>query len=191
MTFRTISILALSGSLRAASYNTRLLHAVARLAPAGVDIAVYQGLGALPLFNPDLALTELPAVVALQQAVAAADGILIASPEYAHGVSGVMKNALDWLVGSEQFPGKPVALLNASPRATHAQAALVEILNTMSARIVSQASIALPLLGSGLDQDGIVQHATLGTILRDAIAAFAAAIQTPECALIGAAFPVK
>ena len=72
------------------------------------------------------------------------DGILISSPEYARGVAGVMKNALDWLVGSYEFPDKPVALINTSPRATHALAALRLTLETMSAQIVEQASHHAP-----------------------------------------------
>ena len=64
--------------------------------------------------------------------------MIIASPEYAHGVSGVLKNALDWLVGSDGFAGKPVLILNAAPRARHAIVALREILATMSAQIVDE-----------------------------------------------------
>ena len=64
---------------------------------------------------------------------------MIAAPEYAHGVPGALKNALDWLVASDAFPGKPVALINAAPRAFHAQAALRETLATMAARLVPEA----------------------------------------------------
>ena len=82
----------------------------------------------------------------LRDRVRRADGLLISSPEYAHGVPGAMKNALDWLVGGEEFIYKPVALLNASPRATHAQASLAETIRTMSGRLVPEASIAVPSL---------------------------------------------
>lgn len=150
-----MQILALSGSLRAASLNTALLRALARIAPPEIEVRVFTGLGQLPLFNPDLERDEPAPVAALRQAIMDADALLIASPEYAHGVSGVMKNALDWMVGSECFIDKPLALFNASPRATLAQAALRETLVTMSARVVDAACITLPIIGSGLDRDRI------------------------------------
>src|SRR5262245_51288966 len=112
----TLRLLALSGSLRAASINTTLLRAAAMLAPEGVEINVYGGLGELPHFNPDLEGTEPSTVKDFWAQVRTCDGMIISSPEYAHGIPGVLKNALDWLVGGEEFIGKPVALFNASPR---------------------------------------------------------------------------
>lgn len=156
-----ITILAIAGSLRAASLNTALLRAIARLAPPSFDIRIYPGLGELPLFNPDLDADSLPPVTGLRDAILAADVLILASPEYAHGVSGPMKNALDWMVGNESFVDKPLVLLNASPRATHAQAALRETVRTMSARLIDEACISLPLLGSGLDADGIAADPAL------------------------------
>jgi chromate reductase len=100
-------ILAISGSLRAASSNTAVLQAAAFLAPAGVEIVLYTGLGDLPHFNPDLDTDDPPEVVrALRHEIGQCDGLLICSPEYAHGVAGAMKNALDWLVSSVEFPEK-------------------------------------------------------------------------------------
>jgi NAD(P)H-dependent FMN reductase len=173
MTIR--SILAVSGSLRATSYNTAALRAAAACSPPGIVVRVFDGIGLLPLFNPDLDDAPLAPVAAWRAALDAADAVLIASPEYAHGVSGVMKNALDWAVSMPTFPGKPVALLNTSPRAMHAQAALHEILQTMSARLVPEASIALPLQGSGLALDGILARPDLVDALRGAVRALAAA----------------
>lgn len=171
----TTTILAVSGSLRAASYNTAALRVAALVAPPGVAVHVFDGIGALPLFNPDLDNAPLAPVATWREALEAADAVLIASPEYAHGVSGVMKNALDWAVSMPTFPGKRVALLNTSPRASHAQDALREILLTMSATLVPEASIALPLQGSRLDMDGILARADLVQALRGAVAALAAA----------------
>lgn len=135
--------LAVSGSLRAASLNRCMLEMAAQCAPAGLEIRLFDGLGALPLFNPDIEATDPPAVAHLRHSIASADAVLIASPEYAHGVSGVMKNALDWMVGSEAMVGKPVLLWNASPRATHALAALRETLLVMSARLIPEAGLCL------------------------------------------------
>jgi len=158
---RTAKLLAISGSLRAASLNTMLLRALARLAPPGVEVSVYAGLGSLPLFNPDIETPEPVPVAALHAAILAADALVIASPEYAHGVTGAMKNALDWMVGNESFVNKPVALLNASPRARHAQEHLRETVSVMSGRLIEPACIAVPLLGAGLDEDGIVSDPDL------------------------------
>ena len=138
-------VLAISGSLRAKSTNTSALKAAARLAPAGMDIVLYDGLSTLPHFNPDLDTDVPPApVLALRREIGSCQGLLLSSPEYARGIAGAMKNALDWLVGSLEFPGKPVALINASPRATDADAHLRLTLATMSARLVEAASITLP-----------------------------------------------
>lgn len=118
-----IRLLAVSGSLRAKSVNSPLLRAVARLAPAEIEVQWCPGLGELPLFNPDLEGDPPTVVQQFRACVAQADALLIASPEYAHGMTGTLKNALDWLVSFEPFAYKPVAVLNASPRARHADAA--------------------------------------------------------------------
>lgn len=152
-----MKVLGISGSLRKASINSALLRAAGRLAPPGVELMVLNGLGELPLFNPDLEASSPLPVRALHAAVAEADALLFASPEYAHGVTGTIKNALDWLVSFEPFVGKHVAVLNASPRAHHADAALREILKTMSAAIVEPASLSIPLLGAKLDEHGMVE----------------------------------
>ena len=177
---RDLRIFALSGSLRAVSSNTSLLRAAARLAPQGVEITVYGSLGVLPHFNPDLEEDEPPVVTDFRARVRAADGLLISSPEYAHGVPGVMKNALDWLVSDEEFMGKPVALFNASPLATYAQASLRETITVMSARIVAEASIAVPVSGKKLDEAGIVAHPEIAGAVRGALEAFARAIRSRD-----------
>ncbi len=140
---KAMNVLALSGSLRKASLNTTMLCMAAASAPTGVRVKLFRGLGRLPLFNPDLEVNCPDAVAHLRDKIAGADALLIASPEYAHGVSGVMKNALDWMVSSAVFVDKPVALWTASPRASIALAALRETLNVMSARVVDSASLAL------------------------------------------------
>jgi len=175
---RPVSILAISGSLRAASSNSALVQAAAATAVAGVEVSVYEGLADLPPFNPDLDEGQGPAaVVRFRAALQACDALLISSPEYAHGVPGVLKNALDWVVGSGELIDKPVALINASPRATHAQASLTETLTVMSARVVPEASIAVPLAGRNLDATGILAATELALALRGALASLAAAVR--------------
>jgi chromate reductase len=161
-----VNILAVSGSLRAASINSALLRVARQLAPPGIDITLCTVVGELPLFNPDLEDQPPASVVQLRAQVAAADALLIASPEYAHGVTGAIKNTLDWLVSFEPFINKPVAVLNASPRAHHADDALRETLRTMSAVIVESASVSIPLLGSGVtEQDMAAAPAIVDAIL--------------------------
>lgn len=175
-----MKILAISGSLRAASHNRAVLEAARCLAPSGVVIELCDVIGKLPFFNSDLEADRLPEqVAAFRTAIGAADGLLISSPEYARGVSGVMKNALDWLVSSHEFPGKPVALINTSPRATHALAALTLTLETMSAVLIGDASITLPLLGTANDARSIAANPDLAEPLRHAIEKFAQAIANP------------
>jgi chromate reductase len=173
-------ILAISGSLRAASSNTATLQAAILLAPAGIEVTLYTGLGSLPHFNPDLDTDDPPeSVKALRHEIGLSRGLLICSPEYAHGIAGSMKNVLDWLVGSIEFPEKPIALINTSQRAIHAPAQLREVLTTMSARLVDEASITLPLWGRTLDAAAIASDPVLSKKLETALQHFARAIQMP------------
>ena len=169
-------ILAIAGSLRARSSNRTVLEAARLLTPAGMDILLYEGLGDLPLFNPDRENPPPLPVAALRAAVEGADGLLICSPEYARGISAVLKNALEWLVSGHEFPDKPVAVINASQRSTEADGQLRLVLRTMSARLIEQASITLPMLGRDLDAKGLVGDAALSAALRQALADFADAI---------------
>ena len=173
---QTLNVLALCGSLRRASINAALLRAAARLAAPAADIEVADWLGRLPLFNPDLE-AEMPLPVqALHLAVAHADAIVIATPEYAHGVSGAIKNTLDWLVSFEPFIHKPVAVINASPRAHHADDALRETLRTMSAGLVGERSFAVELLGARMDEDAMVAAPGVAAVVAEALDALRAEI---------------
>ncbi|HEU4995261.1 MAG TPA: NADPH-dependent FMN reductase [Gemmatimonadaceae bacterium] len=171
-------LLAISGSLRARSSNAELLRALRLLAAPRFEVRLYEGLGELPHFNPDLdgdgAVLPQP-VAAFRQSVDGAAALVISSPEYAHGVPGALKNALDWLVSGPEIIYKPISLLNASPRSTHAQAALAETLRTMSTVLVDEACIALPISGRALDADAIVKDDALRTQLEAALSALAAA----------------
>jgi chromate reductase len=170
-----IRVLAMSGSLRRASSNSALVAAVARLAPRAVDVSIYRGLAELPPFNPDIDGDSAPAaVMGFRTALHTCHALLLSSPEYAHGVPGVLKNALDWVVGSGELIDKPVALINTSARATHARASLVETLSVMSARLVRDASITVALDGRMLDADGIVADETIAAAVRSAIDALVA-----------------
>jgi chromate reductase len=136
-------ILGISGSLRRGSHNTNLLRAAAELLPPGVEIDVYDGLRALPPYDPDLDLEPAdPAVARLRGAIASADGVLIATPEYNGSIPGALKNALDW--ASRPFPdsalrGKPVAVIGASTGlfgAVWSQAETRKVLGIIGADVV-------------------------------------------------------
>lgn len=167
-----LRFLAISGSLRAASSNTVLLRAAVALAPSDVEITLYDGLGELPYFNPDLdSESPPPSVVEFRSRLQAADGVLICSPEYAHGVPGVLKNALDWIMSSGELMHKPVALLNASFAATHAHTSLWETLSVMMAQIVPEASLRVPLTTNKIDEATVLANNKLTGTLRKALAA--------------------
>jgi chromate reductase, NAD(P)H dehydrogenase (quinone) len=160
-----MKVLAICGSLRVASINRAVLRTAARLAPSGMRVELYDGMADLPLFNFDLDRHPPEAVQRLRRAVSDADALLIASPEYAHGVSGVMKNALDWLVSLEAFYLKPVALLNAQPRSRYADQALRETLQTMSASLIETASIDIELSTASLTEQGMMVAPDVTTAL--------------------------
>ena len=173
-------VLAISGSLRKGSTNTAALVALARLAPEGVRVLLYQDLGRLPPFNPDDDVEDGPVpapVENLRALVGASDAIVIAAPEYAHGLPGTFKNALDWLVASETFAGKRVALINASPRAFHAQADLREILATMAARLVPEAFATLSLIGNAVTADDILADPASARRLKESLDALIGSLQ--------------
>jgi chromate reductase, NAD(P)H dehydrogenase (quinone) len=184
-----IRVVAISGSLRRASSNSALVGAAARLAPDTVDVSIYRGLAELPHFNPDIDDDAVPEAVArLRAALRTCDAVLLSSPEYAHGVPGVVKNALDWVVGSGELVDKPIALINASGRAKHAWASLAETLTVMSAHVIVEASITIPLDGRALDAHGIAGNAELATALRSAIDALADAARGTHAGSSGGIF---
>lgn len=172
-----MKLLGLSGSLRKASLNSAVLAAARKLAPAGTALSISAAIGRLPHFNADLDDQAPPAEVRdFRAEIAASDGLVIACPEYAHGLPGVFKNALDWLVASLEFPGKPITLINTSPRAFHAQACLREILTTMSARLIPEAFVTLPLLGRTIDAELLLADPDLASPLAAGLQRFVQAI---------------
>ena len=174
-----MKILTISGSLRARSSNTELLRAAQLVADPSWTFDHYDGLASLPHFNPDDDLEgAIPPepVRHLRARIAAADALLVCSPEYAHGVPGSLKNALDWMVSDAAMIGKPIGLLNASARSTFAHRQLAETLRTMSATIVEGASIVISLDGRRLDAAGIAADPVLAALVRRALDALATVI---------------
>jgi chromate reductase len=160
-----VRILGISGSLRRDSHNTRLLRGVGELLPPGVELEVFDRLGAIPPYNEDEEHSTPPAVAALKAAIAGADGVLVSTPEYNASIPGVLKNALDWVsrpVRATPLMGKPAAVIGASTGlfgAVWAQAETRKVLGTIGARVVDreipigQAEDALGADGLPLEED--------------------------------------
>jgi len=151
-------ILAVAGSLAARSSNGALLRTAHRIAPVGVEVGEAVCVGDIPPFNPDMERDggAAPAAVAVLRAqIASADGMLIASPEYAHSLPGVLKNALDWVVGSGELYEKPVAVMCASPRpngGVYGRQALEQTLRAQGSIIVVSATVAVTAADKGADE---------------------------------------
>ena len=177
-------LLTVAGSLRAGSSNATLLAAVAQLAPAGLTVSAYRALGSLPAFNPDReeAAVQLPiAVRRWRAALAAADVVLISTPEYAHGIPGAFKNALDWVVGSSELVGKPVGVINPSAASRFAFPQLIEVLSVMSANVVPAATIVLDVPRRGADAAQLAADPVVAARLGEVLSALLAAIPgTPD-----------
>jgi chromate reductase len=183
--FRTTPIrrvLCLAGSLRRDSWNRRLLQAAVAQAPATLHLDVYDALSAVPLFDEDLEQRE-PAgpagVQALRAAIAAADGVIIATPEYNHAIPGVLKNALDWLSRDnpegEVLPEKPVAVLGASsgPWGTRlAQASLRQVLHTCGALVMPSPTLFVANAASRFDAHRTLTDLATVQSLQDFVLAF-------------------
>jgi len=167
-------LLTVAGSLRAGSSNATLLAAVAQVAPANLTVAPYRALGSLPAFNPDReeAAVRLPsAVTRWKAALAAADMVLFSTPEYAHGIPGALKNALDWVVGSGELVGKPVGVINLSAASQFAFPQLIEVLTVMSANVVRDATVVLDLPRRGVDGAELAADPVVAGKLRDVLGA--------------------
>ena len=140
-------VLAISGSARAASTNTALLRGLARHAPEGMTVEVFAGVGALPVFSPDLEGPATPrAVLDWAARVGRADALVISCPEYAHALPGGLKNALDWLVSRPEIIGKPAALVHASHRGDDVLADLRRVLSTVTERFLPDVFLRVPLM---------------------------------------------
>jgi NAD(P)H-dependent FMN reductase len=177
-----VRVLAISGSLRARSANTAVLEAARQLAPPGMEVVLYRGIADLPAFNPDHEHPDLalpPAAAELRARVAGAEALLISSPEYAHGIPGALKNLLDWLVGSVDFPGKPVALISVFERSLFVQPQLAEVLRTMSARLVPAEAVIVPIARRDMNAPAIAAHPGHAAQLQRALTGLLRSLASP------------
>ena len=150
-------ILAISGSLRTGSSNTAILLAAKQLAIADCEIVLFHGLDQLPHFNPDREGEVIPALTHFRDEIKKSHALIICSPEYAHGIPGTLKNALDWIVGTSDLDKLPVGIINATPLyegKRFAQESLFEILKTMSANVTPETCLAISKVRSKIDSQG-------------------------------------
>lgn len=180
------NIVGLCGSLRRGSFNAALLRAAAGLAPDGsrIDARTLHG---VPLYDGDLEAAEgiPPAVAALKDAVAAADGLLLATPEYNNGIPGVFKNAIDWMSRpaadiARVFGGKPVAVIGASPGGFGTQLAQngwLPVLRTLGTAPWFEGRLMVARAGDVFDADGRIVDAGIERRLRGFVAGFCAHVE--------------
>ncbi len=169
-------ILAICGSLRGASNNTRLLRAFAEEAPNGVEVVLWDGLRAVPPYDQDDqdAAETHPAVAALREAVTDADAVFFATPEYNSSIPGVLKNALDWAsrpIATNVFRNKPVGVISSSAGAfggVWSAAELRKVLAAMGAR-VTEIEIAVGHGMDRFDEDGRLADDDTREQLREAL----------------------
>ena len=166
---KQLRILGICGSLRIGSSNRALLTAASKMMPEKTSLVICDGIGDLPLFRPDIGDSTPQRVLDFRSELAMADAVVIASPEYAHGITGALKNALDWVVASGEFSGRPVAVLNASLQSFHAHESLVEILRTMDAQVIPAASLRIPLPGNRITAEEICADPLLSGLLKTAL----------------------
>ena len=186
----TVRLLLVSGSLRAASTNTAVLRAAVEVAPAGTTAVLFDGVGRLPHYNPDLDVDPLdPAVVELRDAVGQADALLVSTPEYAGALPGSFKNVLDWLVGASGMAGKAVAWVNTSSStsgAAGAHASLRTVLSWIDVDVVEAACAHIPVPRGALGADGRITDPAIRTPLTAAVAALVDHVTTARAEAVAA-----
>lgn len=181
------NILAISGSTRAASSNLSLIKAIAALSSNIFDIIIYEGLAALPHFNPDLDNEAVPQQVAnFRRQLSAADGVLICTPEYAIGVPGTLKNAIDWTVSSMEFAQKPVALITASSSGEKAHASLLGTLLIIEAKMTADTQLLISFVKTKVTANGTITDAATLSGIRKLTQSLAEIISHKEPGLLSA-----
>jgi chromate reductase, NAD(P)H dehydrogenase (quinone) len=160
-------ILAIPGSLRPNSSSNLILSELSSFLPPNVTIEVYQGVGSLPHFNDAEQVHE--SVADFRDRVREADAVLICTPEYAFGIPGSLKNALDWTVSSGEFYNKAVGLITASSQGEKGHAAMMLVLTAISAHIIEEASMVISFVRSKLDSTGKIKDEELSNRLKKAV----------------------
>jgi chromate reductase, NAD(P)H dehydrogenase (quinone) len=171
------NILAIPGSLRSGSSNHAVLRYLQSLIPPGFGYTIYDNLAKIPPFDPGND-HDLPpdTVTDFRNLISNADGIIICTPEYAFGVPGQLKNALDWTVSNGSFSGKPTALITASTGGQHAHEALINILGAIDAQLNANTTLLISYIRSKLNADGEITDSATKQSLHSLLGAFLTAI---------------
>ena len=170
-----IKILAVSGSLRPNSSNAVILNIIEKLVPDEIDFFIYKGLGSLPQFDDP---EDIPITVSVwRKHLQEADAVLICTPEYAFGVPGSLKNALDWTVASGELVNKPLALITASTGGEKAHAAFLQIFTALSANIPDGASLLISYVRSKLNTAGEITDIPTLEAVKSVLAKLIQAVQ--------------
>jgi len=159
-------VIAISGSTRQNSVNHSLIKAIAELSAANLDITIFDSIANLPQFNPDNDGDDVAREVSnFRQQLNNADAIFICTPEYAHGVPGALKNAIDWTISSSQFPNKPTMLITASTGGNFGHKALMETLKAIEAKNIDNLQMVIPFVKTKISLDNkITDEKTLAEI---------------------------
>ncbi len=140
-------VMAICGSTKSASLNLSLIHAISKMYADELEMSVYAMIASLPHFNPDMDNASPPReVTAFRQQIKEADGVLICTPEYAMGVPGTLKNAIDWTVSSCEFSHKPVALITASSQGQKGHQSLLETLKIIESKMTDETQLVISFI---------------------------------------------
>ncbi|HRH60131.1 MAG TPA: NADPH-dependent FMN reductase [Chitinophagaceae bacterium] len=173
------NIIAICGSTRTNSTNLNFIKAVAALSSEFFSVKIFNGIADIPHFNPDLDNDDPPSsVTTFRELLQNADGILICTPEYAMGVPGTLKNAIDWTVSSCEFSHKPVALITASSVGQKGHAALLETLKIIEAKMSDETQLLISFAKTKINNDCTVQDEATLAAIKKLITAFDVLIET-------------
>jgi NAD(P)H-dependent FMN reductase len=173
-------VIAINGSTRSASVNLQLIRIIQQLSREKFEISIYEGIADLPHFNPDLDTDHPPQkITGFRNTLRSYDGILICSPEYAMGVPGTLKNALDWTVSSMEFSKKPVALITASSMGQKAHESLLETLRIIESSIGAHMQLLISHARTKVTDGKISDRETLEKVLQ-LINALESEMQKPQ-----------
>lgn len=162
------SILAIPGSLRTGSTNHRILDYIGTLLPQDISYNIYEELTSIPPFDPGLDNEAPPSsVLEFRESISAADKVIICTPEYAFGVPGQLKNALDWTVSAGTLAGKPLALITAASVGKHAHEALLLTLGALSVNVIENGTLLIPFIRAKMDDQGNIVDKGTDSAIRD------------------------
>lgn len=174
MANKKIKILGISGSLRASSSASAVLETISKLVPAYVEFKIYTGIGEIPAFDDS---KEIPfPVVGFIKQIGESDGVFFCIPEYAFGVPGALKNALDWTVGTTAFSDKPVALITAASQGQKAHAALLNTLTAIGTKMNDDSNLLISFIRSKLNERNEIKDAATLDAVKKTVGSFIKAI---------------